>query len=194
MRNDLAEIVCIVDRSGSMGHLTNDVIGGINSFIADQKKVAGSANFTLILFDSVSEIVFDGVDINTVPDLTTDTYQVRGMTAMNDAIALGINTIGKKLHAMSEEDRPGKVIFAIMTDGDENSSREFSAENIRDMIKHQTDKYSWEFIFMAANIDVDKAADSIGIRSDNRYAFQATAKGVDTAYASLRSLTTKYRT
>lgn len=135
-----------------------------------------------------------GYSYHEVPDLTTDTYQVRGMTAMNDAIALGINTIGKKLHTMAEEDRPGKVIFAIMTDGDENSSREFSAENIKDMIKHQTDKYSWEFIFMAANIDVDKAADSIGIRSDNRYAFQATAKGVDTAYASLRSLTTKYRT
>lgn len=193
MRDDLTEIVCIVDRSGSMTGLKDDVIGGINEFIKDQRDFDGDANFTLILFNNNVEIIHDGIDINDVPLLDRDSYRVSGSTAMNDGIALGINTIGAKLHKMNENDRPSKVIIGIMTDGQENSSLEFTTENIKDMIDHQTEKYSWEFIFMAANIDVDKAADSIGIRSDNRYSFDATARGVDMAYTSLSSMTTKYR-
>ncbi len=193
MRNNLTEIVCVVDRSGSMGNLTDDVIGGINQFIRDQRELDGDANFTLILFDNDIDIVHNGVDINKVPLLDRNSYRVRGSTAMNDGIAVGINIIGAKLHGMNEEDRPGKVLFAIMTDGHENASREFTTENIKDMIDHQTEKYAWEFIFMAANIDVDRAADAIGVRSANRYAFGANSDGVTMAYSTLSNATSQYR-
>lgn len=193
MRHDLTEIVCIVDRSGSMSGLESDVIGGINTFIKDQSSVEGDANFTLILFDTEPKLVLDGVNIKEVVPLDQHSYNVGGMTAMNDAIALGINTIGAKLHKMREEDRPGKVIVSIMTDGQENASTGFSTDNIKDMINHQTEKYAWEFIFMAANIDVNVVSDQIGIRSQNRYSFNADSAGVDMAYSTLSMSTSLYR-
>lgn len=193
MRNDLTEIVCIVDQSTSMGGLRAEVITGINQFIKSQREQEGEANFTLIFFDSTVKLIHNSININDVPDLTNETYRPQGCTAMNDGIAMGINTIGAKLHTQDESERAGKVIVAIMTDGQENQSREFTTENIKDMIDHQTEKYSWEFIFMAANIDLDTAADAIGIRGNNRYAFAATAKGVDSAYMDLSVTTSMYR-
>lgn len=193
MKNDLTEIVCVVDQSSSMRGLTDEVIDGINTFVKEQQKLDGDANFTLILFDSYTSIVHNGINLNDVPKLDRETYRPNGMTAMNDGIALGINTIGAKLNALDESERAGKVIFAIMTDGYENASNDFTAENIKDMINHQTDKYGWEFIFMAANIDLNTAADAIGIRSKNRYSFDANARGVNMAYASMAKSTTQYR-
>lgn len=193
MKNDLTEIVCIVDRSGSMESLTDDVIGGINRFIQDQKAVEGSANFTLVLFNNEVETVHNSINIDDVPLLTRGTYVVRGTTAMNDAIGMTVTNIGKKLASVDETDRPSKVIVCIMTDGHENASNEFTTETVKDMIDHQTEKYSWEFVFMAANIDVDEAADQIGIRSANRYSFAATARGVDSAYCDISAVTTSFR-
>lgn len=193
MKDNLSEIVCVVDRSGSMRALTNDVIGGINRFIEDQRKVEGDANFSLVLFDNEVDIVHDSVDINDVPLLTEDTYVVRGMTAMNDAIGMTITNLGNKLKSMKEEDRPSNVIVCIMTDGHENASKEFTNKAVKELVDHQTDKYSWEFVFMGANIDVDEAADQIGIRSANRHSFTANAIGVDMAYATLSSATRSYR-
>lgn len=193
MRQDLTEIVCVVDQSSSMGSVRDEVISGINQFIKDQRELDGKANFTLILFDSTAKIVYDGIDINNMPNLDHSSYRPQGWTAMNDGIAMGINRIGAKLHGMPESERPSKVIFAIMTDGEENSSKEFTTENIKDMIDHQTEKYAWEFIFMAANIDVDRAADAIGVRSANRYSFGADSDGVTMAYSTLSSTTALYR-
>lgn len=193
MKANLSEIVCIVDRSGSMYSLTSDVIGGINRFIDEQRSVEGEANFTLVLFDDKVTHVHDRVNIKDVPHLTDETYVVGGSTAMNDAIGLTVKKLGVELAEMDESERPSKVIVCIMTDGHENASREFTTENIKDMIDHQTEKYAWEFIFMAANIDVDRAADAIGVRSANRYAFGANSDGVTMAYSTLSSTTSQYR-
>lgn len=193
MKANLSEIVYIVDRSGSMYSLTSDVIGGINRFIDEQRSVEGEANFTLVLFDDEVTHIHDRVNIKDVPHLTDETYMVGGSTAMNDAIGLTVKKLGVALAEMDESERPSKVIVCIMTDGQENASREYSTAAIKAMIDHQTEKYAWEFVFMAANIDVDEVSDQIGIRSANRYAFAATSRGVDMACNSLSFATTSYR-
>jgi uncharacterized protein YegL len=193
MRDNLTEIVCIVDRSGSMSSLTDDVIGGVNQFIKDQRAIDGDANFSLILFDDTVDVIHDSVNLDDVPLLDQETYCVRGMTAMNDAIGSAVTKLGKRLESVDESERPSNVIVCIMTDGNENSSVEYDTKTIKEMIDHQTEKYSWEFIFLAANIDVDVAAEQIGIRSANRYAFAATSDGVMNAYSDMSLATTSYR-
>jgi len=193
MKENLTEIVAIIDRSGSMGHMTNDVIGGMNQFIKDQRSVEGEANFSLILFDNVINHVHERIPLKDVPLLDNNTYRVGGSTAMYDAIAYAINTIGGILHNTPEDERPSKVLFCIMTDGEDNASREFTAQNVKDMVQHQTDMYAWEFIFMAANINVQEAADMIGIRGSSSFAFASNSTGMKDAYSNISSYTTSYR-
>ena len=193
MKDNLTEIVAIIDRSGSMDHMASDVIGGMNQFIKDQKALEGEVKFSLILFDNVINHVYERVPIQEVPLFDDTTYYVGGSTAMYDSIAYAINTIGSDLSKMDESERPSKVLFCIMTDGADNSSCEYNAKNIKDIIKHQTDKYSWEFVFMAANINVQEAADAIGIRNGSSFAFNATSDGMKGVYDALSNYTTSYR-
>lgn len=193
MKENLTEIVAIIDRSGSMGNMTSDVIGGMNQFIKSQKSLEGEARFSLFLFDNVINHVYDQVPLVDIPDFDETTYFVGGSTAMYDAIGYAINHIGGILHKTDESERPSKVLFCIMTDGADNSSNEFNAKNIKDMIQHQTEKYSWEFVFMAANINVQEAADAIGIRNGSSFAFDATSDGMKGVYDALSNYTTSYR-
>jgi len=125
MKNNLTEIVFILDRSGSMCSLVNDTIGGFNSFIEDQKQEDGEALLTTILFDDQYEILHNGVNIKTVKPMTTKEYSARGMTALLDAIGKTINTVGDRFNKLDEDNKPSKVIFVITTDGQENQSKEF---------------------------------------------------------------------
>lgn len=193
MKENLTEIVAIIDRSGSMGHMTNDVIGGMNQFIKTQKTLEGEAKFSLILFDNVINHVYERIPLTEVPLFDETTYFVGGSTAMYDSIAYAINTIGSDLYKTDESERPSKVLFCIMTDGEDNASREFNAKNIKDMIQHQTEKYAWEFVFMAANINVEQAADMIGIRNGNSFSFASTSDGMKGVYDALSTYTTSYR-
>jgi len=193
MKENSTEIIAIIDRSGSMGNMTNDVIGGMNQFIKDQKNLEGEAKFSLILFDHVINHVYERIPIADVPLFDNTTYYVGGSTAMYDAIAYAMNTIGSDLHKTDESERPSKVLFCIMTDGEDNASKEYNAKNIKDMIQHQTEKYSWEFVFMAANINVAQAADMIGIRNENSFAFASNSTGMRGAYDTLSNYTTSYR-
>lgn len=191
MNNNLTEIVFILDRSGSMSRLTNDTIGGFNGFIEKQKQESGEAVLTTILFDDKYEVLHDGINIKEIPTLTGKEYFVRGSTAYLDAIGKTINTIGNKLNNMSEEERPGQVIFVITTDGQENASKEFSCEQIKQMVEHQTNVYNWQFIFLGANIDAVTEASKLGIRFSANYS--ASSVGVDSVYSTVANTVSEYR-
>ncbi len=193
MKIDLTEIIFILDRSGSMSGLESDTIGGYNSFLETQRKVDGQAQITTILFDENYEVLHDGVDLKKVKPITGREYFARGSTALLDAIGKTIIDVGLRLSNTSESERPSKVIFVITTDGQENASHEFSYKKINEMISLQQDKYSWEFIFLGANIDAAKEAERLGIRADRAANYVSDSDGTDVMYSSLARNVTSFR-
>jgi len=186
MNQNLTEIIFILDRSGSMGGLESDTIGGFNGFVKKQSE-EGQTSLTTVLFDDQYEILHNGIDATNVV-LTGNEYFTRGSTALLDAIGKTINDVGRKLSETPEDSRPGKVIFVITTDGFENASKEFSYDKVKKMINHQSEKYGWEFIFMGANIDVAKEGSKLGIRADRSFAWVSSPMGIGTMYAEVDCL------
>ena len=193
MKENLTELVFILDRSGSMSGLETDTIGGFNSMLEKQKKESGEAFVTTVLFDDKYELLHDRYDIKGVNLLTEKEYYVRGSTALLDAIGITINNIGKALSDTKEEDRPGKVLFVIITDGMENSSREFSYEKVKKMVEHQKSKYAWDFIFLGANIDAIKTANSFGISADMATNFVSDSAGTQLNYKIVSEVVSSFR-
>lgn len=165
MKENLTEIVAILDASGSMLKFASDTIGGFNAFLEQQKSLDGEANITVTTFESnnPNNIVYDGIDINECEGLNSSNYIIGGMTPLYDAIGHTIDLVGKRLSALSEENRPSKVLFLISTDGMENSSTDYTQEKVKNMIGHQKSKYNWEFVFTAANIDTASVSIGMGI-------------------------------
>ena len=153
MSKGLTEIVYILDRSGSMGGLEADTIGGFNSMMEKQKKNSEKAYVSTVLFDDTCEVLHDRVSIDKIKKMTDKEYYVRGCTALLDAVGGAIHHIGNIHKYARPEDRPEKTIFVITTDGMENASRQCSYDKVQKMVKHQQKKYGWEFIFIGANID-----------------------------------------
>ena len=197
MKSDLAEIAVVLDESGSMHSVRRDAIGGYNTFIEEQKKVPGDANLTLVKFNSIPEVVCDGVRMSTAKDdvlnLNENSYIPSGNTALYDAVGMVINKIGKRLADTPEDERPAKVIIAILTDGAENASKEFSAQQIKTMIEHQQSKYSWQFIFLAANQDAMLTGTNIGVQVDNCMNYMSTSAGTRDAYKKMSKTVTTFR-
>ena len=193
MREGLTEIVCILDRSGSMSNLTSEAIGGFNEFIKEQKEADGDANVTVALFDNNYKLLHDNVNINDVPELTGEQYWPGGMTALYDAIGMTVDNIGKRLSETKEEDRPENVIVAILTDGYENTSREYTAEKVKEMIEHQEEKYDWTFMYLAANQDAFDVGLSFGMKDYNSINFNATSGGTTGAFTNMSRGATSYR-
>lgn len=187
MKKNLTEMVFILDRSGSMQHLTSDTIGGFNSMIESQKKENGEAFVTTVLFDDKYELLHDHVDIQKIEPITNKEYYARGCTALLDAVGKTINSVGSRLSATQEEERPEKVIFIITTDGFENASKEFTKSTIKEMIQHQQDKYSWTFMFLGANMDAVEEAESLGIKANHSHTYTANSVGTASIYTSLDS-------
>lgn len=156
-------IAIVLDRSGSMSSCRDDTIGGFNTFLQEQKDVGGTCLFTLVQFDDKYQVDYDLVPIERVEPLTITTYVPRGSTALLDAIGRTINEVGTKFANMPDNERPNKVLFVIQTDGAENASKEFTRQQVVDMIAHQRDKYSWEFIFLGADMDAIAAGGNLGI-------------------------------
>jgi hypothetical protein len=177
MKDGLTEIVAILDNSGSMSNLTNDTIGGYNAFIKEQKEISGEAVLTTVLFNTGYSLLHDRVNIKKVKPITEKEYHAGGGTALLDAMGKIINDIGLKLSNTPEEERPGAVIFFIITDGEENSSKEFTNEKVKELVELQKNVYSWEFMFMGANIDSFSAAEKIGINHDRAFTYSAQRIG-----------------
>ena len=172
MNNNLTEIVFILDRSGSMSGLESDTIGGFNAMLEKQKKEPGEAFLSAVLFAGHSQVLYDRVDIQKVEPMTEQQYQVGGSTALLDAIGGAVHHIANVHKYAREEDRPGKTVFVITTDGMENASRYYSFEKVKKMVQHEQEKYGWEFLFLGADMDAVSVAGSFGIRRDRavRYA------------------------
>lgn len=177
MNHNLTETVFILDRSGSMNTMTEPTIAGFNQFLRDQAEAKGQARLTLVLFDDQYEIPYHSIPIEEVVLLDTTTFVPRGSTALLDAIGRSIVELGARLSRLPENERPGSVIVAILTDGMENASREYNWNNIQSMIRHQTEKYGWEFLFLGANQDGIATAAQMGIAAHNAATWTADAAG-----------------
>ena len=185
MKNNVTEIVFILDRSGSMSGLEKDTIGGFNAMIEKQKKLDGKCYVSTVLFDNVSEVIHDRVKLEDIRPMTEDNYYVRGCTALLDAIGGAIKHIGNIHKYARPEDVPMHTMFVITTDGMENASRRFTSDEVRNMIERQKEKYGWEFIFVAANIDAVETAKSFGISEDRAVNYHADKKGTACLYNSV---------
>lgn len=184
MKKNLTEMVFVLDRSGSMDHLTEDTIGGFNSMIESQKNEEGEAFVTTVLFDDKYELLHDHVSVKEVNPITRKEYYARGMTALLDAVGRTINSVGERLSNTPEEERPEKVIFVITTDGYENASMEFTRTKVKEMIEHQQSKYSWVFMFLGANMDAVSEADSLGINARFARTYTASDIGTESVYSA----------
>jgi len=193
MKKGLTELVFIIDRSGSMGGLESDTIGGFNAMLKEQQAVEGEASVTTVLFDDKYELLHDRIDIRAVAPLTDKDYTVRGSTALLDALGRTIHKIRAAQKHTDENYRAEKVLFVIITDGYENASREYSAERIKRQIEHQKQKYGWEFVFFGANMNAVMEAGKLGIAADRAQNYFANAIGTSAAYATMSSISTAYR-
>ena len=193
MRENLTEIVFILDRSGSMSGLESDTIGGFNSMIAKQQKEEGEAIVSTVLFDDETDVIHDRVAIGDVKKLTEEDYYVRGCTALLDAVGGAIYHIGNIHKYAREEDRPAKTLFVITTDGLENASRHYSFKDVKKLIKRQQEKYNWEFLFLGANIDAIEVAGNMGISRDRAANYNCDEIGTALNYQVLEAAVTRVR-
>jgi hypothetical protein len=185
MQSDLTYIVYILDRSGSMQPLASDAIGGFNAFLAGQQQLPGRADFMLVLFDHEYLVQVPRTDIQKVQPLDARTFVPRGQTALLDAIGRTLDDIGRELAGTPEAHRPAKVIVAIFTDGLENASRVYTHARIAEMIRHQQEKYSWEFLFLAANQDAVASAAKLAIPAANAFSVPASPVGMRASHTHL---------
>ncbi len=193
MKKNLTEIVFILDRSGSMSGLEADTIGGFNSMIEKQKREAGEALISTVLFDNFSEVIHDRVPIGRVEPMTDREYYVRGCTALLDAIGGAIHHIGNIHKYAREEDVPEHTLFVITTDGMENASRRYDSETVKKMIERQKAKYGWEFLFLGANIDAVETASRFGIGADRAVNYHSDHQGTQLNYEVLSAAVSTVR-
>lgn len=180
----LTEIAVILDRSGSMQNIVNDAIGGFNSFVAAQRQEEGEARLTLVLFDDQYELPVKSVPLAEVPSLTPATYQPRGSTALLDAIGHTLKKMTTSFAARQQEKRPGKIIVAILTDGEENASTRYTQPHVADLISEKRAQ-GWEFVFLAANQDAFAAAERLSIPREDAAAFTANQAGTEVVFQQM---------
>ena len=182
MKKGLTELVFIIDRSGSMSGLEADTIGGFNGLLEKQKKEAGDAYVSVVLFDDQTEVLYDRVDIRKIEPMNDRQYYVRGCTALLDAVGGAIHHI-KNVHKYArEEDVPEKTLFIITTDGMENASRQYSFDKVRQMVEHEKEEHHWEFLFLGANMDAIQVAGRFGIKASRAVNFENDGVGTRLNY------------
>ncbi len=186
MQENSSRIAVVLDRSGSMESMREATVAGFNSFLRGQRDVTGDCTLKLVQFDDQYEVVFDK-PLNDAPELTQQTFVPRGSTALLDAQGRTIEELGRELAAMPEERRPAKVIVLMITDGHENASTDYTAQRVANMVKHQREKYGWEFIYLGANQDAVKVAQTMNISVDASLTYAATPGGMDAAMSSTGS-------
>ncbi len=185
MKNNITELVFILDRSGSMAGLESDTIGGFNAMIEKQMKQAGGCYGSTVLCHHESKVLHDRVKLQEIPPMTDSDYTVRGCTALIDAIGGAIHHIGNIHKYARPEDVPEHTMFVITTDGQENASHRYTSEQVKKMIERQKEKYGWEFLFIGANIDAVETAARYGIGKDRAVNYNADGEGTHLLYESV---------
>ena len=185
MKTNRTELAFILDRSGSMCGLEADTIGGYNAMLEKQKKEAGEAIVTTVLFDDQYELLHDRIDLRGIAPITDREYYVRGSTALLDAIGKTIQTIANIQKRTAPEFRADRVLFVITTDGHENASREYSYSKVKALLERQKKQYGWEFLFLGANIDAIATAQQFGIEADRAVDYHADGEGTQLNYQVL---------
>ena len=193
MKKDLVEVIFILDRSGSMGGLEDDTIGGYNAMIEKQKKLEGRALISTVLFDDRYELLHDRVDLERINPMTSKEYYVRGTTAILDAMGISISNMINIQKNLARDDRAEKIMFIITTDGMENASREYNYDMVKKMVEYQKEKYGWEFLFLGANIDAIETATRFGIDSDRAANFHSDSEGTTLNYEVIGEAVYKFR-
>ena len=189
----MTELVFILDRSGSMSGLEADTIGGFNAMLKKQRLQDDRTLVSTVLFDNTSEVIHDRIPLERVPQLTEEDYQVRGCTALLDAVGDAIHHIGNIHKYARREDVPTKTLFVITTDGMENASRRHSYETVRRLIERQKQKYDWEFLFLGANIDAAKEAGRFGIAPERAVEYCCDEAGTALNYSVISDVVTDIR-
>lgn len=194
-KNGSTHIMIILDRTGSMESIRDDTIGGFNSFLEEQKGQPGKATLTLVQFDSQDpyQMVHSFLPLSKVPELTRDTYVPRASTPLLDALGRGMNDLEEKLAAMKKNGRPSKVVVVVITDGQENASREFRKDEIVRMIEKHRKMDKWQFVFLSADLDSINDAMSYGFRGISVMVFDKSAKGTKSAWKSVSDGVACYR-
>lgn len=193
MKKNYTHISLILDRSGSMEPIKQDTIGGFNEFLQKQKEEKGECTFSMIQFDNEYNVVYSFVPIKEVSELDEKTFIPRASTALHDAIGRTIASTGEELSKINESQRPERVLLVILTDGYENASQEYSSQQIIDLIKTQTEKYNWQFIYLGAGQDAIAIAGELGIKAGNAMSFVSNSRGVDASYMSMSKTMSNYR-
>ncbi len=193
MNRDLTEMVFILDRSGSMAGLEDDTIGGFNAMVEKQKKEEGGALLSAVLFSDRSKVVYDRVDVRKVEPMTDRQYSVGGCTALLDAVGDAIRHIANVHKYAREEDRPGRTVFVITTDGMENASRRFGYDEVKRLIRKEQEEHGWEFLFLGANIDAAETAEMVGIRRDRAVRYACDGAGTRLNYEVVGKTISKMR-
>jgi len=184
MDMNLIEIVTIINKSGSMKALVEETVGAYNNFIEQQKVLPGDAMLTTVLYNTAYKTPHNRKPIKKAKPITAKDFVAKGKSALLDALGDTINDIGLKLFNTPEAERPGKVIFFIITDNPDTASKEYFHDQIRYMVEHQHNVYNWEFVFIGANLDINSVADSMGIYW-NRHTFKADKKGIVSAFKTV---------
>lgn len=194
MRQDLTFVAVILDRSASMRGVTDDTIAGFNSFLEEQQALPGEVLFTLVQFAEDSFTAASAIPISQVKPLTRETYQATGAgTALYDAIGRTVDSVGAQLAALPEYQRPGRVLVMIQTDGQENSSRYYTRDRIANMIKHQRQKYSWDFVFIGATEQAVADAATFGVQAGWAGQYAATPEGTSRMLRDVSGSVARYR-
>ena len=193
MKDNLTELVFILDRSGSMQELVGDTIGGFNSLVEKQRGEKGECVVSTVLFDNVSYVLHDRVPLTSIEPMTRKDYVPQGCTALTDAIGKAVKHIGNVHKYARDEDVPAHTMFVIMTDGMENASRFYTADKVRKMIERQKERFGWEFIFIGANIDAVETAENFGIAPDRAVEYLADANGTAAVFGAACEVIDEFR-
>ena len=193
MKNEMTELVFILDKSGSMAGLEKDTIGGFNALVEKQRNVPGEVRVTTVLFNQSYQLLHDRIVLKGISPLTETDYEVGGTTALLDAIGSTIQKISNAQQRTMEKERAGKVMFVITTDGMENSSCEYSYKKIHEMIAAHKEELNWEFIFLGANIDAVATAKQFGVAEEYAVKYHADAEGTQLNYQVLSEAVATFR-
>lgn len=193
MKNNVTELVFILDRSGSMAGLESDTIGGFNALIEKQRNQDGKCYVSTVLFDNVAEVLHDRLELSEIKKMTEKDYSVRGCTALIDAIGGAIHHIGNIHKYARPEDVPEHTMFVITTDGQENASHQYTSDKVKQMIERQKEKYGWEFLFIGANIDAVETAARYGISEDRAVNYNADSQGTQVLYDTVAQVVCNVR-